>query len=651
MCGIVGFLGGHASWSSDAEQVLVRMSTTLAHRGPDGSGHWIPSAGPRVGLGHRRLAILDLSDAGRQPMASGSGRYVVTFNGEVYNFAELRTELEGLGHRFRGHSDTEVMLAAFEQWGVERACTRLNGMFAFAVWDSSEQLLTLARDRLGKKPLYFLNHEGLLLFASELKAFKVVPGVRLEVDRNALALYLRHNYVPAPLTIYAGAEKLEPGTTATFRVRDGAVQRCGGSRYWDGGRTLLESRGSRRDMREADALDALESLLLDAVRLRMVADVPLGAFLSGGIDSSLVVALMQRASSRPVRTFTIGFEQTGYDEAVHAAAVARHLGTDHTEVYLTGADALAVVPRLPMIFDEPFADSSQIPTLLVSQVARQHVTVALSGDGGDESFLGYSRYTWARNLLESLQWAPAPLRRGFGRTLQAIPSGAWDALAGSIRPFLPARFRYSAPGDRVHKLAGLLTASGNRDLYRAFITHWPDPPALVKRGREPFSVLERMVPTRNNDEFVEEMARLDLLTYLPDDILVKVDRASMAVSLEVRAPLLDYRVVEFGGRMPFGLRMRDGNGKWLLRALLHRFVPRELVERPKMGFGVPLDAWLRGPLRHWAEELLDEARLRREGYFEPEPIRRAWREHLSGRAQRQYLLWDVLMFQSWLEAR
>jgi len=648
VCGIAGFVRLNR-WESPRE-VLAAMMSVLAHRGPDGSGQWLDPTST-VALGHRRLAIVDLSEAGAQPMLSRSGRYVITFNGEVYNFLELRDELLALGHQFRSHSDTEVMLASFEQWGIARATARFNGMFAFAAWDQHERVLSLVRDRLGKKPLYVGLDGGQLVFASELKALRVVPGLNLDVDRDALALYLRHNYVPAPRSIYRAVQKLEPATIESFRVGTTGITRLPTEKYWDAAAVLLQSRTNRRPMPAAEALRELEQLLLDAVRVRMISDVPLGAFLSGGIDSSLVVALMQRLSHEPVRTFTIGFDKAEYDEAQHAKAVAQHLGTDHTEVYLTGRDALDVIPKLPTIYDEPFADSSQIPTYLVSQVARRQVTVALSGDGGDEGFLGYSRYVWAGNLLTRLKRFPAWARTGLGHAMRAVPSKRWDSLAALVLPLLPQRLRYSSVGDRVHKLAGILPITDSRELYQSFITHWPQPDQVVVGGKEPMSLVQRAVPSASIEDFVEEMARLDVLTYLPDDILVKVDRASMAVSLETRAPLLDYRVVEFGARLPHGLRLRDQQGKWLLRQLLDAYVPRRLFDRPKMGFGVPLDTWLRGPLRPWAEELLDEGRLRREGYFHPDPIRRLWRQHLAGDRQWQYPLWDVLMFQSWLETQ
>jgi asparagine synthase (glutamine-hydrolysing) len=626
------------------------MTASLAHRGPDGDGHWLDPSGI-VALGHRRLAIVDLSEGGRQPMVSHGGRFVVTYNGEIYNFLELRRELEAAGCRFTSHSDTEVMLAAFERWGVRASLSRFNGMFALAVWDAQERLLTLARDRLGKKPLYYGRFGRTLLFGSELKALLAVPGFNPTVDRRALTQYMRHNYVPAPASIYREVRKLPAGSTAELDCAGDQLREPVVTSYWDSGRVLLDSRGSRAGISEADALAEFERLMLDAVRIRMIADVPLGAFLSGGLDSSLVVALMQRLSDSPVQTFTIGFHEDGYDEARHAKAVAGHLGTDHVEVYLSGRDALDVIPRLPVIYDEPFADSSQIPTWLVSAVARRQVTVALSGDGGDEGFLGYNRYVWARDLWRRVYALPPGLRRLAARSALGLTAGTWDAIGRPLQWIVPALRGQGAIGDRVHKLAGLLAIEDPRALYLRLISHWQDPAAVVLGGHESETVVARSLPGRDIDEFVEEMARLDVATYLPDDILVKVDRASMSVSLETRAPLLDYRVIEFAASLPYDLRMRGRTGKWLLRRLLYKHVPRAMVDRPKTGFGIPLDKWLRGPLRSWAEDLLSESRLRGDGYFAPEPIRAMWTEHASGARQWQYPLWDVLMFQAWLHSR
>ncbi len=632
MCGITGFLESESLSADDLRVQVAAMSETLVHRGPDDSGAWVDPE-PGIALGHRRLSILDLSQLGRQPMHSVDERFVLAFNGEVYNHANLRRDLEKLGHGFRSHCDTEVLLAAIQHWGIEATLPKLIGMFAFAVWDRRERTLTLARDAVGIKPLYYGWVKGRFLFGSELKALVAHPEFSAEMDRAALSSYLHHCYVPAPQTIYRGISKLPPGTMLTVS----AGQRPESAEpvaWW----TMAEAagRGLQGPFAGSDdeAVGDLDRHLREAVSLRMLADVPVGAFLSGGIDSSVVAALMQAQSSQPIRTFSIGFEETGYDEAPHAKAVARHLGTDHTECYVTPAEARDVIPRLPQLFDEPFADSSQIPTFLVCQIARRDVTVCLSGDGGDELFCGYNRYAHLRRLWEKVAWCPGPIRR---------PAGMVAALAaGLLPPGLRGKGRLAMIGD-------LLAASDGVDVYRRFNSHWRDLGSVVIGGQDALLGTPRPWTAQAGGSLAHQMTGIDAVTYLPDDILVKVDRASMGVSLEARVPLLDQRVVEFAWRVPMSMKVRDGQTKWLLRRVLDRYVPRELIDRPKMGFGVPIDSWLRGPLRDWAEALLDPARLRNEGYFHPEPIRRKWDEHLSGRADWHYLLWDVLMFQSWLE--
>jgi asparagine synthase (glutamine-hydrolysing) len=648
MCGIVGFFTPEPS--PEAPQILRRMNDTIAHRGPDAQGHWFdPTCG--VALAHRRLAIVDLSAEGQQPMHSASGRYTIVFNGEVYNFQRIRAELEPLGHRFRGHSDTEVMLAAFEQWGIAASLRRFVGMFAFGLWDAQQRELTLARDRLGKKPVYYSLTNGRLIFASELKALRAFPGFDARVDRQALALYLRHMYIPAPHSIYESAGKLEAAHFMRFAARGSTVVELERQCYWDA--TQLQAAASHAPVSSLDeATNQLDELLHDAVDLRMIADVPLGAFLSGGIDSSLIVALMQSLSSRPVRTFTIGFNEDKYNEAHYAKAVARHLGTDHTETYLTPKETLAIIPKLPLIYDEPFADSSQIPTALVCAMARQHVTVALSGDGGDEGFGGYTRYSQARDMYGRMSHAPPWLLRSMSRNIPRVPVALWESLARMARPFTLGKLRTEGFGYRILRLADRLGCSTPQDLYRHLISYWSAPARLVIDGQEPSTLLANAPAKQDLDQFTEQMMLLDTLTYLPDDILVKVDRASMAVALEVRAPLLDHRVLEFAWRLPLALKLHDGRGKIVLRNLLSRYVPPELFERPKTGFGVPISRWLRGPLRDWVENLLDERRLEREGYFNPRPIRNVWHSLQTGKSDWPYggeLLWGVLMFQAWLE--
>ena len=640
MCGIVGFVGEPGALGADAlERLAARMAARLESRGPDDAGTWVsPSAG--IALGQRRLAVIDLSAAGHQPMVSASGRSVIAYNGEVYNFAEIRRALEAENHRFRGGSDTEVILEACEAWGVRRTVPKLIGMFAFAFWDARTRHLTLVRDRLGIKPLYWGRSGGVLFFGSQLKGFVDHPAWRPEVDRGALAAYLRHGYVPAPRSIFTGIEKVEPGCLIEIDASGKETRQ----RYWDLRRIARDAVRARTALDDRTAVEALDQLLRDAVKRRMIADVPLGAFVSGGIDSSTVLALMQVQSDRPVRSFSIGFDEAGYDEAYHAKRVAAHLGTDHTELYVAPEQARAVLPGIATWFDEPFADSSQIPTYLVSEMTRRHATVALSGDGGDELFAGYNRYRWAELLWRRVGGWPQPLRAAVAAFLRGVTPAAWDRLARAV----PRSVRPPLAGDKAHKLAALLSSMTDRDaLYRRLVTQWETPDVMVRGGREPRGIL--WDPTVRSDipDFTDRMQFLDTVTYLPDDILTKVDRASMAVGLEARVPLLDHRVVEFSWRLPAAMKVRDGQGKWLLRQVLGRYVPETLTKRPKMGFGVPIDRWLRGPLRDWAEDLLAEERLRRSGYFDPTPIRTAWAEHLSGFRNRQYRIWTVLMFESW----
>lgn len=639
MCGIAGFWGPARRESLSTARA---MADAIRHRGPDDCGEW-SDTNVGIALAHRRLSIVDLSPEGRQPMVSHSGRYVMAFNGEVYNFEQLRSQLGG--YHWRGHSDTEVMLAAIETWGLDDALGTFIGMFAFALWDRHERELFLVRDRLGIKPLYYGRCGQYFLFGSELKALRAHSAFDGEIDRGALSLLLRHGYIPQPYSIYRGIQKLAPGTI--LRMKAGGELTSQKS-FWSA-REIAED-GSHHCLPEdpAPAIDALHELLLDAVRLRMIADVPLGAFLSGGIDSSTVVALMQAQSTRPVRTFSIGFSEAAYNEAPQAAAVARHLGTDHTELYVTPAEAQAVVPRLPEYFDEPFADSSQIPTFLVSALARQQVTVALSGDGGDELFAGYPRYALTQRIWNSARRLPWAARRAIANGLQSVSADTWNAIFKVTGTFLPESFRRRRPGEQVHRFANTLFASSAESLYHNIVSHW-EPQDVVLEGNEPPTALTDDERQANVPDLIGRMMFTDLVSYLPDDILTKVDRASMAVSLEARVPLLDHRLVQFAWRVPMSLRVRDGKEKWILRQVLFQYVPPSIVERPKMGFGIPVGQWLRGPLRTWGEELLDGHRLRQEGFLNPLVVRQAWEDHLSGRRNRQYELWDVLMFQAWLE--
>ena len=658
MCGLVGFLTA-GQWARDesAPALLARMADAVVHRGPDGAGYWHDAASG-VALGHRRLSVLDLSSAGAQPMRSACGRYVITFNGEIYNHLDLRRDLTGAvpprpaagpPYAWRGHSDTETLLSGFTAWGIRATIERCIGMFAFAVWDTAERTLTLARDRLGEKPLYYgwqgQGAGACFLFGSDLRALRAHPAFAAGINRDALALYMRHNCVPAPHAIYEGIHKLPPGQLLTVSLTQREPRLTS---YWSLSRLAEQGVAAPFSGGDCEAVDALEALLKDAVRRQMLADVPLGAFLSGGIDSSTVVALMQAQSSRPVKTFTIGFSEAGYNEAVQAKAVARHLGTEHTELYVSPQQALDVVPRLPELYSEPFADSSQIPTFLVSQLARRQMTVSLSGDAGDELFCGYTHYALARDLWARMRRVPRGVRALGAAAIRALPPGAWNALVMPLRPLLPDGLRRADLGDKLYKGADVLDVRSMSELHFRLFTHW-DPAGLVLGGTEPATCRRgESLPLAGLDG-VQRMMALDTITYLPDDILVKVDRAAMGVSLETRVPLLDHRVVTFAWQLPQHMKLRGGVCKWALRQVLYRHVPQALVERPKMGFGVPIDAWLRGPMRDWAESLLDARRLRSERFFDPAPIRKIWAEHLSGHRDGQHLLWDVLMFQAWLE--
>jgi asparagine synthase (glutamine-hydrolysing) len=624
------------------------MTNTLTHRGPDAAGIWLDEK-VGIALGHRRLSILDLRPSGSQPMVSESGRYVIVFNGEVYNFQQLKQELAGKNIKWRGSSDTEVMLAAFEAFGVKEAVKKFIGMFAFALWDRQEHRLYLLRDRLGIKPLYYGWAGKTFLFASELKALRAYPGWQAEINRDALALFLRHNYIPAPYSIYRGILKLLPGTILSISLNTDTGFLPEPDVYWSAREVAEEGLHNQLAGDESAVIERLEVLLKDAIGLRMIADVPLGAFLSGGIDSSTVVALMQAQSHKPVKTFTIGFEEEEYNEAAQAKAVAEYLKTEHTELYVTPEQAMAVIPRMSFFYDEPFADSSQIPTYLVSELTRQHVTVSLSGDGGDELFGGYNRYFWGRSIWQKIGWIPGGLRKLLSSGLTLLSPQAWDNLFMRLEPVLPGKARQRLPGDKLHKLAEILAVENPEAMYLGLVSHWKEPAVVVSGAVEPLTVLTDSRRWANLPDFTQRMMFLDLISYLPDDILVKIDRASMGVSLEARVPFLDHRIVEFAWQVPLSMKIRNGQGKWLLRQVLYKYVPEDLIERPKMGFGVPIDKWLRGPLRDWAESLLNEKRLKQEGFFNPAPIRQKWHEHLSGKRNWQYYLWDILMFQAWLE--
>ncbi|MBN2713529.1 MAG: asparagine synthase (glutamine-hydrolyzing) [Planctomycetes bacterium] len=646
MCGIAGLLARDGA--TDYHNVARSMAEAITHRGPDESGVW-GDADAGVFLSHRRLSILELSPAGSQPMTSPSGRYTMVFNGEIYNFSDLRKELEAAGStEWRGHSDTEVMLFAFEKWGIEASLEKFTGMFAFAVWDNRERELYLVRDRIGEKPLYYSIHNSRLIFASELKSLHACSFWQPEIDRNSLSLYARHTYVPAPWTIFRDVFKLEPGTVLRARF-DGNGMAHEIKPYWNAREAVERRLAEPFAGSDAEALDKLESMLRGIIGRQMVADVPVGAFLSGGIDSSLIVALMQSMHGMPVKTFTIGFTDDAYNEANHARNVADHLGTDHTEIYVSPEDSLSVVPRLADIYDEPFADSSQVPTFLVSQITRRNVTVSLSGDAGDELFCGYTRYMWLNNIWSFTRKFPRFMRPALSGALGIFSPWTWDRLFSFFGPVLPASAKQTHPGDKLHKLSEVLTAETPEEMYHRLISVWNRPSELVLGGTEPLTAVTDSARWAKVDSITERMMFIDLISYLPGDILVKVDRAAMANSLETRIPFLDHHLCEFAWSLPMSMKMRNGKSKWLLRKLLYKYVPEEIIERPKMGFASPIGEWLRGPLREWAGDLLAPERLRREGYFNAEVVARKWKEHLSGKRGWQAYLWTVLMFQQWRE--
>ena len=653
MCGIAGFYQGRSAGADELRGIVGAMGSALVHRGPDGHGVFVDHEFG-IAMAHRRLAVIDLSENGAQPMVSASGRYVISYNGEIYNHKEIRKDFGVSDGRieWRGHSDTEVMLAAIERWGMVEAVSRFNGMFAFAVWDRHLKLLHLGRDKFGEKPLYYACSNSTLLFGSEIRALRRHPEFQSEIDRDALTLFIRLKCIPAPYSIFRAVRKVSPGQILTFDIgaaRVGSLEKPQERTYWNIRDVWERCRREPNRTDEVAMVGELESILRDSVGRRMEADVPLGAFLSGGVDSSTIVALMQTMTSRRVRTFTIGYSEASYDEGGYAAAVANHLGTDHTTLTVSPADAMNVIPELPRIFDEPFADPAQIPTYLVSRLARNEVVVSLSGDGGDELFGGYNRYLLAPSLVRAIQCVPLGARRWISRSMSRISPDAIDGALGQLIPFATRRRGRRLYGELLRKAVGLLVLDSVADLYLGLISQWRDPTTVVVGGHDVGADILSLPQWTGRLEWQQHMMAADSAWYLPSDVLVQLDRASMAVALECRVPYLDPQVYEFAWRLPRAIKIRDGAGKWPLRQLLDKYVPKSLIDRPKMGFGIPIDQWLRGPLRAWAESLLDPKRISKEGYLRAEPIAEKWAQHIGGANNWHYELWNVLMFQQWLE--
>jgi len=641
MCGFAGFFD--KSKKKDTS-FLNKMLQSISHRGPDDQGLWLDD-NYEIGLAHRRLSIIDLSKAGHQPMISKSKRFVIAFNGEIYNHLELRKSLENsnkLINNWIGTSDTETLLACIDVWGLEATLKSCVGMFSFALWDKKKRSLFLARDRIGEKPLYYGWQHDVFLFGSELKALKCHPSFKSNIDRNSLSLFIRHNYIPTPNTIYKNIYKLEPGFILELSSHSLNTKLWP---YWSSENIVCQDMEEPYQLNPDQAINKLEGLINSSILSQMEADVPLGAFLSGGVDSSTIVALMQNQSTKPIKTFTIGFDEADYNEALNAKAVANHIGTEHTELYVKSNDVMNVIPKLPSIYCEPFSDSSQIPTFLVSKLAKQHVKVSLSGDGGDELFCGYNRYKITSSIWEKIKVFPPFFRNILAKAITSISAPTWNKIA----KYTPYSKVYNNIGDKLHKGATVLDSNSIDQLYLGLVSHTRNPSEYVIGSYEPKTKLNNVPSNFKSLDNVEKMMALDLITYLPDDILVKIDRAAMSNSLETRVPFLDHRVVEFAWKLPISLKIRDKQTKWILRQILYKYVPRKLIERPKMGFGVPIGNWLRGPLKDWAENLINKNRLICEGYFNPELIYKIWQEHQSNQRNWEYLLWNILMFQAWLD--
>ena len=654
MCGITGIFGNLKK--DNLKKSVQTMSATLTHRGPDDHGIWVNNK-DGVAFGHQRLSIMDLSFAGHQPMASPCKRFVVVFNGEIYNHLQIRKKLNKHKQDWRGHSDTETLVSAFSQWGIEKTLDQLTGMFAIAVWDSKDRNLSLIRDRFGEKPLYYGWSNGVFLFGSELKSLRKYNGFNNKIDRRVLSLYMEYMYVPNPYSIFENIYKLEPG--CVLRIDESSLvqplEDAPFAPFKSQGLSVKQwyslsdvARNSQKNLikNEKEAIESLEETLLESVRSQLITDVPLGAFLSGGIDSSIIVSLMQRVSKTPVKTFTIGFEESAFNEATYAKGVSKHIGTDHYELYVTANDALKVVPDLPILYDEPFADSSQIPTYLISKLARQHVTVILSGDAGDELFGGYNRYLWGSRVWSKVKWVPPSLRSIMGNAVQKIPTSTWDLVGKS----LPDKYKVSSMGDKAYRMAHRLkTVHSMDDVYHSLVTEgYKEDSVVISDAPGLKSKLNSCDIVSGIEEFEQRMMLWDSSTYLPDDILTKVDRATMGVGLEARTPFLSHKVFELAWRMPLDINIKNGEGKWPVRQVLYKYVPKELVDRPKAGFAIPVGHWIRGPLREWAGDLLDETRIKNDGYFDPHQVKQLWRQHLSGEHDWTTRLWAILMFQSWL---
>ena len=647
MCGLAGFIDNNRSRSSESLEALShKMCSTLINRGPDDFGSWVDEKSG-IAMSHRRLAIQDTTLAGHLPMVSKSGRYIIVYNGEIYNYKTLREELKKAGYFFRSQSDTEVLLAAIEIWGLSAALDKFVGMFAFALWDKNNHRLYLVRDRLGEKPLYYGIFGNVILFGSELKAFEVHDSFVKSINRDAISLLLRYNYIPAPYSIYDKIYKIKPGTFLEIKVENHKISTTEYT-YWAYKNFVMSEGIDNKIYNYKEAKLSIKDALTESIRSQMIADVPLGAFLSGGIDSSLIVSIMQSLSPDPIKTYTIGFDHSEYNEANDAKSIANYLGTDHTELYVTASQALNVIPKIPNIFDEPFADSSQIPTYLISKLASSNVTVSLSGDGGDELFGGYNRYYKGYSAWKNFSRMPYPINYIFSEIICSINPEKWNFLYNHFGKYISDEKNYKNIGDKLYKMADIIKINNPQDMYLSLVSFWNNTEQIVLNSSEPMSTPRDYDNWVENLDDRENMMFLDTISYLPDDILTKVDRSSMAVSLESRTPFLNHSLVELSQRIPIELKIKDGKGKWILRNILNDFIPANFIDKPKTGFGIPIAEWLRGPLKEWAEALIDSSRLKHDGYFNAELVTNMWDKHLNKSRNYGHHLWSILMFQAWL---